>query len=164
VKKKVNKMSKEKKEIEPTGYEWLKEKAIDKTFWNLPPFAWELTVKDLAESTKYLVEAKVVEILGRGACPYGHKPGDTFIFDGDSYEVVKSSAPAGGFCMRAMTKIFPFGLMMPGPSLGRGEEDSLASVDACPEAMNPVIFQLKRIKKTKQTSKAPWVLKKKGKQ
>lgn len=157
-------MSKEKKEIEPTGYDWLEEKAIDKTFWKSEPFPWELKVKDLAESTKYLVEAKVLEILGRGVCPYGHKPGDTFIFDGDSFEVVKTSAPAGGFCIRAMSKIFPFGLMMPGPGMGRGEEDSRRSLDSCPQAMNPVIFQLKRIKKTRQTSKAPWVLEKKGKQ
>src|SRR4030042_4403951 len=67
----------------PQSYEWLEEKAVDKTFWTYPPCPWERRVVDMSEGCKYEVEAKVLEIRGTGVCPYGHKPGDAFIFEGD---------------------------------------------------------------------------------
>ena len=150
-------MSEKKK---PISYEWLEEKAIDKTFWRYPPCKWEMRPIDAAEATAYRVEVKVLEILGRGVCPHGHKPGDTFIFDGDSLpEVVKSSAPSSALCLRAMERciswIWSMGLMNEGSlDYGRGDQNSFMTLRNCPEIQNPVIFQFKRIEKLGQTSKA----------
>ena len=152
----------------PQSYEWLEEKAIDKTLWKYPPGPWEKRVVDSGEAQVYKIEAKILEILGRGICPCGHKPGDTFIFDADTIETVKTSAPAGGLCYLARCSIssFVYGMMFPGPiDYGRGEQDSFAELINCPEVQNPVIFQLKRVKKEKPySSKAPWmpIVKKKG--
>lgn len=152
----------------PLSDEWLEDKAIDKTFWKYPAGPWEKRVIDTGESTLYDIQVKVLEILGRGVCPYGHKPGDTFMFEGDSMKVVKTSAPAGGFCHRARSRILLnlWGLMCPGPQdYGRGEQDNFMQLTICPDAQNPVVLQLKRIKKKEPfSSKAPWmsIVKKKG--
>jgi hypothetical protein len=42
---------------------------------------------------------------------------------------------------------------------GRGDQDSFMTLRACPETMNPVVFQLRRIRhKTGETSMAPWAI------
>ncbi|MFX0195340.1 MAG: TIGR04076 family protein [Candidatus Hodarchaeota archaeon] len=146
----------------PQSYEWLELKAIDKEFWKYPPCPWEKRVIDASEAGMYEVEVKVQEVLGTGVCPYGHKPGDSFIFEGDSYWVVKSSSSHGGLCQRAFPRILIFawgGTMGPGDQdYGRGEQDNWMKFTCCPEVQSPVFFQLKRIKKKKPyDSPAPWM-------
>jgi uncharacterized repeat protein (TIGR04076 family) len=135
----------------PQSYEWLEPEAMDKLFWSYTPCVWEKRVIDSSEACMYEVEVKVQEILGTGVCPYGHKAGDTFIFEGDGHRTVKSSAPCGGLCMRAYQRIQPsIGWAMMGSGdmdYGRGEQHNWMQITICPEVENPVVFQLKRVKK-----------------
>ena len=75
------------------SYDWLKpKKEHPLEFFDLDPVKSEKEVIDRAKSAPYKVEVKVVNILARGICAYGHEIGDTFIFEGDSVRTVKSHA------------------------------------------------------------------------
>lgn len=146
----------------PQSYEWLEANANDKLFWSFDPCPWERRVIDSSEACMYEIEVKVQEILGRGVCPNGHKIGDVFIFEGDGFRTIKSSAIGGGLCLRAFQGIQPminWTIMGPGNmDYGRGEQHNWMMITICPEVENPVVFQLKRAKKKNPyNSNAPWM-------
>ena len=84
----------------------------------------------------YQVKAKIVS--QKGTCTAGHKVGDEFIID----EYVPK-----GMCCWAFNSLFPFvaGLKS-GGSFPWEKETDIATVP-CPDDKNPVIFELRRIKK-----------------
>jgi uncharacterized repeat protein (TIGR04076 family) len=74
----------------------------------------------------------------KGKCAFGHKIGDRIIFDGKSVE--------GDICYSALLVLLPkvyalrYGVEFP------WAKDKDVLCNACPDAKNPVIFEMKRIK------------------
>ena len=87
----------------------------------------------MAES--YDVEIKVIS--QKGECTAGHKVGDTWTMGAKTTE---------GLCASALHSFFPelrvlrFGGAFP------WEKDQDTTTAACPDALNPVVFQLRRIR------------------
>lgn len=90
----------------------------------------------MAEDEFYEVVATVIS--QKGSCVLGHKVGDT-------YRIVDKTPP--GMCMWAFYTLFPFisALQYGGSFFWENDRDK-ATV-ACPDAANPVVFELKRIRK-----------------
>jgi uncharacterized repeat protein (TIGR04076 family) len=84
-----------------------------------------------------VVEVTVVSQKGR--CAVGHKVGDKIVFDGKSVK--------GNICYSALTVLLPkvyamrFGAQFP------WAKDKDAICNACPDHENPVVFEIKRIRK-----------------
>ena len=78
--------------VNQDNYDWVKPKegALPE-FYALEPAELEKEVIDRSEITPYKVEVKVINILGREICAYGHQIGDTFIIDGDNIQVINSN-------------------------------------------------------------------------
>jgi uncharacterized repeat protein (TIGR04076 family) len=132
-------------------YEWVKPKEGPlPDFFNLNASELEKKVVSMADIAPYKVEATVINIIGRGLCAYGHKIGDTYIFDGDNMEVVQSNGWMGGLCngaLRDLLYVIPrymWGGYMPDV---RGDKDNKVGLFNCGDLKSQVIFQLRRIKK-----------------
>ena len=75
----------------------------------------------------------------KGKCNFGHKVGDKIIFDGKSVK--------GNICYSALMVLLPkvyamrYGVEFP------WAEDKDAISNACPDAKNPVVFEIRRVKK-----------------
>jgi uncharacterized repeat protein (TIGR04076 family) len=83
---------------------------------------------------RYTVKAKVVS--QKGNCVNGHKVGDEF--------VISRTTPAG-ICLPAFNSFFPdMRALMFGGRLPWSEDPDAVTV-ACPDAENPVVFELRRI-------------------
>jgi len=84
-----------------------------------------------------VVEATVKSQKGR--CAFGHKVGDKIVFDGKSVK--------GNICYSALMVLLPkvyamrYGVEFP------WTEDKDAICNACPDAENPVVFEIRCIKK-----------------
>jgi uncharacterized repeat protein (TIGR04076 family) len=78
-----------------------------------------------------------IVVLQKGECAAGHVVGDEVIFDGTSVQ--------GKICIHAMYSLMPkvFAMMYGAefPWLADGD----VSTHACPDAENPVIFEVRRI-------------------
>jgi len=74
----------------------------------------------------------------KGKCAFGHKVGDKITFDGKSVK--------GSICYSALMVLLPkvyamrFGAEFP------WSEDKNVIHNACPDADNPVVFELRRLK------------------
>jgi uncharacterized repeat protein (TIGR04076 family) len=75
----------------------------------------------------------------KGKCGFGHKVGDKIIFDGRSVK--------GEICYSALMVVLPkvyamrFGAEFP------WAKNKNIILNVCPDAENPVVFEIKRIKK-----------------
>ncbi|MFC2019728.1 TIGR04076 family protein [Chloroflexota bacterium] len=84
----------------------------------------------------YKVQVTIKEIT-IGACPQGHKPGDSWI--------IKDNQTAGGMCLSAFLAVFPavryfqYGEGNP----WSGDEDS--TLRCCPDQKHVVIYEVKRL-------------------
>ena len=84
---------------------------------------------------RYAVKAKVIS--QKGTCVYNHKVGDEW--------TISLTTPAG-ICMSAFNSFFPdlrtlmFGGVLP------WSDDPDAVTVACPDAKNPLVFELRRIR------------------
>ena len=84
---------------------------------------------------RYTVKAKVIS--QKGNCVYGHKVGDEW--------VISRTTPAG-ICMAAFNSFFPeLRTLMFGGVLPWSDDPDAATV-ACPDAANPLVFELRRIR------------------
>jgi len=86
------------------------------------------------------VEYKVVVriISQKGTCSAGHRVGDEWVIKGEH-------APAG-MCMYAFNSLFPFITALAfGGTLPWEPNPDITTV-ACPDAKNPVVFELKRVR------------------
>ena len=94
-----------------------------------------IILKEACMAESYQVEIKVVS--QKGECVLGHKVGDTW--------TMESTTPAG-LCASAFNSFFPdlrvlrFGGALP------WEEDKDTATVACPDALNPVVFRIRRIR------------------
>ena len=84
---------------------------------------------------RYNIQAKVIS--QKGNCVIGHKVGDEFLISRTTPE---------GICLSAFNAFFPamrtlmFGGTFP------WSDDPDTAIMACPDAENPVVFKLKRIR------------------
>jgi uncharacterized repeat protein (TIGR04076 family) len=79
------------------------------------------------------VIAKVIS--QRGTCEAGHRVGDEFI-------IGQKTPP--GFCSWAFYTLFPFAEVLQFGGSFPWEENPNRATVACPDAANPVIFELRR--------------------
>jgi uncharacterized repeat protein (TIGR04076 family) len=84
----------------------------------------------------YQVKAKVIS--QKGTCSAGHKVGDEFI--------IGDTAP-DGMCSWAFYTLFPFVSGLQSGGSFPWEKDPDKTTVACPDAENPLVFQLTRVKK-----------------
>ena len=85
---------------------------------------------------RYEVLVKVIS--QKGTCTYEHKVGDEWVIGGKTPEGICLSAFNALF---ANTRVLMFGGSFP------WETDPDVSTVACPDAANPVVFELKRLRK-----------------
>ncbi len=89
----------------------------------------------MAENHEYKVELRVIE--QKGTCSFGHKVGDVIVFDGRKVD--------GEICFSALYSVIPkvyamrYGVQFP------WLEDKDVATHACPDAYNPVVFEVRRI-------------------
>jgi uncharacterized repeat protein (TIGR04076 family) len=90
----------------------------------------------MAQAKFYKVSATIIS--QRGKCEAGHKVGDEFL--------ISDKTPTG-MCAWAFYTVFPFAsALQVGGSFPWEEDEGMATV-ACPDPTNPVIFELKRLRK-----------------
>jgi uncharacterized repeat protein (TIGR04076 family) len=82
----------------------------------------------------------VVTVVGqRGKCAVGHKVGDRIVFDGKSVK--------GNICYSALMVLLPKVYAMRYGAQFPWTKDKDIICNACPDGKNPVVFEIKRIKK-----------------
>lgn len=86
-----------------------------------------------------IVTAKVIS--QKGSCGIGHKVGDEIIFTEDGVQ--------GKICIHALYSFLPKVFAMMHDSQFPWLEDPDVSTSACPDAYNPVIFEISRKKDMK---------------
>ncbi|MDD5287624.1 MAG: TIGR04076 family protein [Dehalococcoidales bacterium] len=84
----------------------------------------------------YKVQAKVVS--QKGHCEAGHKVGDEF--------TIGDIVPAG-VCSWAFFALFPFASALQAGGAFPWEKDKDTTTVTCPDPTNPVVFELRRIRK-----------------
>jgi len=86
------------------------------------------------------VDRMVIKVISqKGTCDAGHKVGDEWVIEGEH-------APAG-ICIYAFHAIFPFVTAMLFGASFPWETDPDVTHMACPDADNPVVFELRRVPK-----------------
>ncbi|KPL25375.1 MAG: hypothetical protein AMJ93_00285 [Anaerolineae bacterium SM23_84] len=81
----------------------------------------------------------MVKVLSvKGACEFGHMVGDQVVFDGETID--------GRICLHALysflPKVFAMRYGADFPWLDREHRD--VATHACPDAQNPVVFEIRR--------------------
>jgi uncharacterized repeat protein (TIGR04076 family) len=89
----------------------------------------------------YQVKAKIIS--QKGTCSAGHKVGDEFIIG----DVVPKS-----ICSWAFYTLFPFVSALQSGGSFPWEKDADKATVACPDAENPVVFQLTRVKNSQDSN------------
>lgn len=105
----------------------------------------EEEIIDVVDETKHAVENDGYDIAAqvvsqKGTCSFGHHVGDTVLFDGRAIH--------GNICLHALysflPKVFAMRYGADFPWL-KGNKD--AATHACPDAENPVVFEIRRVRK-----------------
>lgn len=97
----------------------------------------EKTGAENAEGKGFLVVAKVIS--QKGTCDFGHKVGDGVTFDGETIR--------GRICLHALYSFLPKVFAMRyGADFPWLKENKDVSTHACPDAYNPVVFEIRRIR------------------
>jgi uncharacterized repeat protein (TIGR04076 family) len=84
----------------------------------------------------YRVVARIIS--QQGTCTAGHRVGDEFIID---------DTTPNGMCSWAFYTVFPFASTLQYKGSFPWENNSEKAVVACPDPTNPVVFELRRVKK-----------------
>lgn len=80
------------------------------------------------------VSIRITKILESGECPGGHKVGEEFTYPEDRGEI----------CASAMHVMFPAVRVLQFGGSFPWSDDPDGAVLCCPDAKNPVVFELKR--------------------
>jgi len=95
-----------------------------------------LELKEMPENG-YKIIARVVS--QKGTCGFGHKVGDQVVFDGETIQ--------GRVCLSALYSFIPkVYAMRYGATFPWLKENKDAATHACPDAFNPVVFEICRVK------------------
>jgi uncharacterized repeat protein (TIGR04076 family) len=78
----------------------------------------------------------------KGKCVFGHKVGDKIVFDGKTVK--------GDICYSALMVLLPKVYAMRFGAVFPWAEDKDVIFNACPDGENPVVFEIRRVKKTKK--------------
>jgi uncharacterized repeat protein (TIGR04076 family) len=89
-----------------------------------------------------VIEVKVKS--QRGKCSFGHRIGDVIVFDGRTVR--------GDICYSALMALLPKVYAMRYDAVFPWAEDKDAIFNACPDAENPVVFEIRRAKRKQLTS------------
>jgi uncharacterized repeat protein (TIGR04076 family) len=84
-----------------------------------------------------MVEVIVKSVKGK--CAFGHKVGDKIVFDGKSVK--------GDICYSALMVVLPKVYAMRYSAEFPWAKDKDVIFNACPDADNPMVFEIRRIKK-----------------
>jgi len=87
------------------------------------------------KSVPYKVVCRVIK--QEGNCAFGHKVGDEIIFDGRTVQ--------GEICLSALYSMLPKVYAMRYGAQFPWLDDPDASTHACPDAFNPVVFEVRRV-------------------
>jgi uncharacterized repeat protein (TIGR04076 family) len=85
--------------------------------------------------TGYTIIAKVIK--QEGHCAFGHQVGDEVIFDGETVR--------GKVCISALYSFMPKVFAMRYGAEFPWLDDKDVSTHACPDAWNPVVFEIRRV-------------------
>jgi uncharacterized repeat protein (TIGR04076 family) len=88
------------------------------------------------EDTGYKIVAKVISL--KGTCGFGHKVGDTVVFDGETVE--------GRVCFSALYSFLPKVFAMRYGADFPWLDDGDVATHACPDAYNPLVFEIRRVR------------------
>jgi uncharacterized repeat protein (TIGR04076 family) len=95
------------------------------------------TKERTSQDKGYTVVAKVIS--RQGTCNFGHKPGDLVVFDGETIQ--------GKVCLHALYSFLPKVFAMRyGADFPWLKENKDVSTHACPDAYNPVVFEIRRLR------------------
>ena len=84
----------------------------------------------------YRIVAKVIS--RNGTCRFGHQVGDTVVFDGETVQ--------GRICLSALYSFLPKVFAMRyGADFPWLKDDKDVATHACPDAHNPVVFEIRRV-------------------
>jgi uncharacterized repeat protein (TIGR04076 family) len=75
----------------------------------------------------------------KGKCAFGHRVGDKIVFDGKSVK--------GNICYSALMVVLPKVYAMRYDANFPWAENKDVIVNVCPDGENPVVFEIRRIKK-----------------
>jgi uncharacterized repeat protein (TIGR04076 family) len=75
----------------------------------------------------------------KGKCVFGHKVGDKIVFDGKTVK--------GNICYSALMVLLPKVYAMRYAAEFPWAKDKDVICNACPDAENPVVFEIRRIRK-----------------
>ena len=92
---------------------------------------------------------EVTVISQKGKCGFGHKAGDKILFDGRRVE--------GDICYSALLTLLPKVFAMRHDAIFPWAQDKDVIFNACPDAENPVVFEVRRVKQktvTRQPKKS----------
>lgn len=84
----------------------------------------------------YKVIATVQSV--KGHCDFGHEAGDQVVFDGETVQ--------GRVCLHALYSFLPKVFAMRYGADFPWLEDKDVATHACPDAFNPVVFEIRRVK------------------
>jgi len=87
------------------------------------------------KSVPYKVVCKVIK--QEGTCAFGHKVGDEIVFDGRTVR--------GEICLHALYSLMPKVFAMRYGAQFPWLEDANVSTHACPDAWNPLVFEVRRV-------------------
>ena len=75
----------------------------------------------------------------KGKCAFGHKVGDKIVFDGKTVK--------GNICYSALMVLLPKVYALRYGAVFPWAEDRDVICNACPDAENPVVFDIRRVKR-----------------
>ena len=90
----------------------------------------------MTEQTEFTVVAKVIR--QEGHCGAGHKVGDEVVFDGVTVR--------GKVCIHALYSFLPKVFAMRYGATFPWLADADVATHACPDATNPVVFEIRRVR------------------
>ena len=100
---------------------------------------YDITCETIKQNDNAMANKITVKVISqKGSCGMGHKVGDEIIFTEDGVK--------GKICIHAMYSFLPKVFAMMFDSKFPWLEDSDISTSACPDAYNPVVFEISRKK------------------
>ncbi|MBN1811178.1 MAG: TIGR04076 family protein [Anaerolineae bacterium] len=95
-----------------------------------------MTEESQSEKGPFTIVARVIQ--QEGHCDVGHQVGDEVIFDGQTVQ--------GKVCIHALYSFLPKVLAMRYGAEFPWLEDQAVATHACPDAWNPVVFEIRRVR------------------
>jgi uncharacterized repeat protein (TIGR04076 family) len=77
----------------------------------------------------------------RGTCAAGHRGGDEWVIRGEEFKTPR------GICLGAFGSFYPSAKVLMYGGAFPWESDPDVTTVACPDAQNPVVFELRRVRK-----------------